>query len=326
MDVGLRDERIVMAVLAADGVDEAVEDRRAHVVAWVRERGLGRPRRPTAQRQHVVVADVLCPSQVRAAEVVQLPTQHDELPARAFDREQRQRRVGVGRRRVAPDLAGPEDLAGLGRVLDVPAGVEDVGPIGGHAGVGDALRKVRDRRPGVGRRVVDERATGRRAARLRAVEATEHIQLPADDRALRLGVRERLAGDRAPADRARSTDGRSSAIGDGRRIRLVARAVDGPDLVVGRGVHRCREVDVGRRREDGGIELRERPGRAGSAIDVIARQVCFGAVRPVEPDRGRRVVDDEPGRRQGRRRVGRDGQDLDARDLGVLDLADEVRW
>ena len=43
MDVGLRDERVVMAVLAADGVDEAVEHRCAHVVARVRERGLGRP-------------------------------------------------------------------------------------------------------------------------------------------------------------------------------------------------------------------------------------------------------------------------------------------
>ena len=87
MDVGLGDERVVMAVLAADGVDEAVEDRRAHVMPRIRQRRLGRPRRPAAQRQHVVVADVLRPSQVRAAEVVQLPAEHDELAARALDRE-----------------------------------------------------------------------------------------------------------------------------------------------------------------------------------------------------------------------------------------------
>ena len=184
VDLGLRDERAVVTVLAANGIDHAAEDGRPEVVARVRQRRPGDPaRRGVREVELPVLADVGGARGVGAAEVVQPAVPVLELARGADERQVGHARVRVGDRVVAPDLPRPEDLPGARCVGRVAARPVDECAVCRHAGVRHAApagpglcRHRRGRRP-AGGWIHAVRARRRRAAGLREVESAERVQL-----------------------------------------------------------------------------------------------------------------------------------------------------
>ncbi len=171
------------------------------MVARAGERRSGGPgRAATGEVEHPVLGGVDSLSEALAPVEVQLPVEVLEGTRAPGVGKRWHGLVGIARHAEAPHVDGPEDLEGAWCVLDEAARPVDVRAVGGGPRVAHALGHVRQLRPAVRGRVVHEGMTGRRAARLEPVEASERVELAADQRPVRLARPFRPGRQSAPPD------------------------------------------------------------------------------------------------------------------------------